>query len=283
MNPSIFPAIPLETARAARAVFGQSNFYLAVGDKANDLFDQVMLEDLSRRVQKPARTLAMLYLITIFQFIETLPDHLAVDALWERVDWKYAVRLPMGYPGLQAAELCDFRSWLVIERSGLKTLQLLLARLSDVTDFTSQQLSDLRPVQIISAVCQFSRLAKIWKTINQAMEALALRHPGWLLAASLPHWYERYSTQRKTLNLRGDKLEMYVLALAIGADGFYLLQAVDKANNPELANLEEIQNLRSVWHDQFTLSAEGSAHLLPQCAACPSIQITKTISIGRLA
>jgi len=258
----------LDTAKAARAVFGRSNFYLTTGDQANQLFDGLIYEDPTRWFQKSSRIMGMLYLITIFQFVETLPDHLAADALRKRIDWKYALHLPLTYPGLEAASFCKFRRWLLAERNGQQNLQTLLSRLSDVMDLTGKQYVSLQSSQVINVVCQFSRLAKIWEAFSQAMEALATKRPDWLLAASLPHWYQRYSYQHKDLNLRADDPERQILAQAIGADGIHLLEAISKAGDPQLADLDEILALREVWHEQFDLVDGNTAWRKNVCAGC---------------
>ena len=95
MNLTTFPAIPLDTTKAARAVFGRSNFYLAIGDQANRLFAGINLSDPPWQALKLPSDIARLYLLTIFQFRETLPDNLAADAIQERLDWKYALHLPL--------------------------------------------------------------------------------------------------------------------------------------------------------------------------------------------
>jgi hypothetical protein len=47
-----------------------------------------------------SQILARLYLVTIFQYVETLPDQLARETIRKRIDWKYALHVPLNYPGL---------------------------------------------------------------------------------------------------------------------------------------------------------------------------------------
>ena len=268
MNSAILPPIPVETAKVACGVFGRSNFYMTVGDQANRLISGLFTEDAGGEVQKPARTLAMLYLITSFQFIETLPDQLAAQALRDRVDWKYALHLPLNYPGLEAKRLCEFRKELLSDAKRERNLQELLARLSEVTDLTGTRRSGLETEQVVSRVCMLSRLAKIWEGMSQALEAVATARPDLLRVISLPHWYERYSHQRKSLKLADKRHAQEVFAQAIGADGFYLLKAISRSTAPEMAELPEILALKQVWQEQY-LQVEGE--LLwrkDSCAGC---------------
>jgi hypothetical protein len=104
---------------------------------------------------------------------------------------------------------------------------------------------------MISVVCQVSRLAKIWDAFSRALNTLAVKYPDWLLANSQPHWQERYSVYHQVTSLRSDRLERYILAQEIGADGMYLLEAIDKTGQKELSDLDEIVLLRQVWLEQF--------------------------------
>ncbi len=268
-----YSSIPLETAKAARAVFGSSSVYLVIGDQANHLFDGLVLEDPAGQPGRPARILGLLYLVTIFQYIETLPDTQAVDALRERIDWKYALHLPLNYPGLEAATFCEFRKGAIRTKAGQQNLQTILQRLSKTPGLTSLIHPGLEARQVIATVCQISRLAKIWDTFNQALEALATRHPDWLLAVTLPHWYERYGSDQKYLNLIAGKPETYTLAQAIGADGDYLLGAISKANCPELANLSQVLAMREAWEEQYKCVQGKVAWRKEACTDCSSSDI----------
>ena len=270
MNSAIFPMIPLDTATAARSVFGKSNFYLVTGDQANHLFEGLNLEDPVGTLQLTPRTLAMFYLITIFQFIENLPDPLAANALQERIDWKYALHLPMNTPGVEARSLCEFRQILLVERINQAQLQLLLRRLSEVTDFTGKQGFNLEAIQVISGVCQTSRLAETWEALKQAMVILETRYSGWLIGVGLPHWYERYTNPQRAINLGTGRLKKHSLTHMIGADGFYLLKAISETGYPGLADLPEVLKLKQTWEEQYE-QIEGK--VLWRQAACKSCSL----------
>ena len=268
MDPTIFPPIPIKTAKATQAIFGRSNFYLAIGDQANQLFSGMVLEDLAGKLHNPPRSLAMLYLITIFQYVETLPDCLVADALRERVDWKYALHLSLNYPYLEALPLCEFRKLCLEEESDAQTFQTLLKRLSEVSQLSSRPLLNLETHQIIARVCMFSRLAKIREAFNQALEAVATSQPNWLIAISLPHWYERYGHRGEGLNLTADSQEQQALAQAIGLDGAYLLKAISDSNLPALKDLPEVFALQEIWQEQYLLEGEKVLWRKAACAGC---------------
>jgi transposase len=137
--------------------------------------------------------------------------------------------------------------------------------------FIDQRYASLHPFQVITSVCLISRLGKIWEALNQAIEALAITRPDWLLSVSLPHWYECYGYQQRNLNLRAEGLENNALAQAIGADGFYLLDAVSNSNLPELMDLSELIKLRLVWSEQFEWANGKIVWQRDTCSGCSSL------------
>ena len=268
MRAELFPPIPIDTAKAARSVFGRSNFYLATGDRANSLFSGLILEDLIGGIRRPAGRLARLYLITIFQFMETLPDHLAAEALRLRVDWKYALHLPLKDPGLDAMSFCEFRSGLLKDSSSEQIIQTLLSRLSEVVKLAGKQRLCLESDQVVASVCRIDRLARIWESFNQAVEALATKRPELLREISLPHWYGRYNHQRKNIYLESEENEQIALAVSIGADGDYILKAIADSGEPILATLPQVLTMKQVWKDQFERSGAKLSWRKNACAIC---------------
>lgn len=268
MNKTQLPRIPPETASAARAIFGRNNFYLVIGDHIDELFAGLIPYNPPDYFKGSKQTVPIFWMVTIFQYLESIPDQQAADAIRKRIDWKYALHLPFDYPGLGAESFCEFRKWMLVEPTGLRNLQVVLARLSEVIDLNGKSSPRQDPQQVIIAVCQNSRLAKIWETLNRALEALAIKNPDWLLTTSLPHWYKRYGHNQKSINLRVDDLEKITLALAIGADGEYLQKAISQASDLALTKLPEILELRRVWDDQFEYIEGKLAWRENYCAGC---------------
>ena len=266
LNNMIFPPIPRDTARAATAVFGRSNFYLLAGDRANQLFeglDQGQSGKLSLN-----RSQAILFLITIFQYIEALPDHLVPGALHERLDWKYALHQPLNTHPLNPISLCDLRRQLGSDKLKMAYFQAMLLRLSASTQASGGSLLDLPGRKLIARVCLLSRVGKIWELINQALEALAIREPEWLLDNSLPHWYERYDPTHKNLNLNGGEDELLSSAKTIGQDGAYLLKAIKTAGILSLREIPEVIQLRHIWQEQYRQEQGATTWRPDACDGC---------------
>lgn len=246
------PPIPRDTARAAQSVLGRSNFYLITGDRLERLFQGLSAGSSMGESLRFTRNQVMLYLITIFQYLETLPDHLVPGALHQRLDWKYALHLPLNYAQLDAIVLCETRQQLFTNQREKQYFQVIIHRLATNVQLPGQPLHNLSADRLISRVCLFSRVAKTWDAINQALEALATFQPEWLLDNSLPYWFERYDPIHKTINLSDEDEALVAHAQTIGQDGAYLLNAIGDANLAGLRDIPEVIHLNKVWHEQYS-------------------------------
>ncbi len=264
----LFPEIPKDTRNAARYVFGNNNFYIAIGDQIESLFTGLILIDPHRGGQTPVGTLGMLNLITIFQYIESLPDLLAADSLSKRVDWKYALHLPLYNHGLKASAFCEFRKGLWVDQTSRKSMETLLARLSEITWVTRKQRLPLDAAAIVQTVCRITRLEIAWSAMSSALGALAIDHAEWLRFVTLPNWYERYSQRQKAVILATGCSEQEELATAIGIDGIYLINAIAESEDPGLVDLAEITSLKKVWQEQYAQQEASVSWRKEACEGC---------------
>lgn len=281
MDPDVFPQIPHDTANIAGLIFDKGNFYMLVGDQANRLFSGFQWQDSILQVENPKHTLAMFYLITYFQLMESLPDHAAADALNNRINWKYALHLPLNFSGWDAYLFCDFRKWLLEKQSRQQDMEKLIVRLSEMSPAIGKPVSSLKTDQALTHICLLSRLEVIYLTINQVSKALAAHHPQLLQEVSLPNWYALLSDPDRIGQLSMDRSDLESHAQSIGTDGVYMLNAISAEEISGLVNLPEIQLLNQVWRDQYVI-LDGKVQWRKQaCAHCPSIvknQYFKNIS-----
>ena len=146
----LFYCLPDETARVARAAFPRGNPYLRMYDALGPLFSSPDFADLYPGDGQPAVDPALLALVTIFQFVEGLPDRQAADAVrgridWKyalclpdrqaadavrgRIDWKYALCLPLEDEGFDASVLSEFRARLIAGGAERRLFETVLERL----------------------------------------------------------------------------------------------------------------------------------------------------------
>jgi hypothetical protein len=269
INSDLFPPIPPETASAARIFFTPRNFYLAVGDRTNQLFTGIHLDNPFGVPQEAERNLAMLFLITIFQFIEAIPDWQAQEALRRRVDWKYALHLRLDYAGMELSSLCEFRRWFLFEQNHRTILSLLFSRLSGFLVEAKKQLNSLETSEIAQDVCFLNRVAIAVHAMRSVLEMLAAQNPDWLQTIALPHWYALYSVEpTKTVFAEG-RSELGVLFKTIGTDGVYLLNQLTASGQHAVTSLPEVSQLKLVWQAQYNAPDQYSASKENICTGCP--------------
>ncbi len=259
-----FPPIPTDTARAAETAFGKGNLYLLIGDQVDPFLADIDLDCFYDLHDQTVVSPPLLALVTIFQFVEDLSDYQAAEAIRLRTDWKYALHLPLVYPGLNPPVLCDFRRRLIRCETGKAKLQQLVMRLN-----ASGRLNDCQSAPdagyLLTSVCTLSRVELAARTMHAAVQALAAQEPEWLIGIALPHWYERYGRSFSTFRLprspeaRGELLE------SIAADGRFLLQAAAGGGRTDLTQLPDVRQLMSAWQQLFGQAADGPG---PNCAHC---------------
>ena len=76
--------------------------------------------------------------------------------------------------------------------------------------------------------------------------------PEWLRGIAQPVWFERYAHRVEDYRLPKSQEKREALALAIGADGFLLLDALDDASAPAVAReVPMVETLRKVWRIHY--------------------------------
>ncbi len=263
-----FPRLSKDTIEAAEASFGKRNIYIMIGTAANRLFDGIDLSNLYPQEGVPKEFAYLLSLVTIFQFNEGIADRQAAEATRVRVDWKYALHLPLTHPGLRAWALCDFRQRLRADPGGKHKFQEVLTRLQENCFMPEEPRTGMEAEQVLESVCVHSRLEVIVSTMQMAVQALVTAQPNWLRRIAPPHWYQRYSRELSTLRVPDDLAGQVILAESIGEDGLYLLNAVAQTHSTNLARVIEIRNLKQVWERQFEPRDEHCMWRLSTCPSC---------------
>jgi hypothetical protein len=250
--------VPANTVRAARSVFHVENLYLAIGDQwAHLLRDQDPEELDSAFSEKPRCAALILAMVTLFQYAEDMPDRQAADAVRTRLDWKYALHLPLDHPGIEHASLGEFRQRIMHHLAGQGAFQRLLDCLAALGLLGSGEKREASAAAVLKAVETLTRVAEAARAMRQVLEALAAREPEWLRQIALPHWYERYGHPLGVGALPASEGERAVLLTAIGEDVSYLLEAAREARVPSLDALPEVLALRQLWQERLEWGEAG--------------------------
>jgi transposase len=266
------PSVPKETARAANAIFGRSNFHILVGEHLETILEDLQIEGPSGKGGISKIEAAALALITFFQFAEGLTDIQAADAIRTRTDWKFALHLSLIPAIFHESALCEFRQGILIDFGRQLEFQRLIDRLVKLIPPIRNNAQDLKSLNVIAFVCSVNRLNRAQQAMHQALEVLAFQFPEWLRKATLPHWYGRYNRATPRLEVAMLLGQQRFLMEEIGTDIHYLLSEVHQSGSRELNELHEIKVLDQLWIQQFQtpyLTHWPEKLTLDHCNVCP--------------
>ena len=131
LHPQELASAPEETRRVARAAFPKGTLCLRIADTLGIIYQDTQFAALFPRRGQPAEAPGRLALATVLQYVEGLSDRQAADAVRGRIDWKYALGLPLTDPGFDHTVLSEFRSRLVEGKAERLLLDTLLKRLEE--------------------------------------------------------------------------------------------------------------------------------------------------------
>src|SRR5438105_13351290 len=119
-------------------------------------------------------------------------DRQAAACLYTRLDWLYALALPLDEPGFDYSILSDFRQRLLAAQAQDLILEpiLQLCRERGWLKAGGKQRTDATAV--LARVRALSSLESVGESMRAALNVLAKQEPAWLSAQQLPQWQERY-------------------------------------------------------------------------------------------
>ena len=245
------PSIPKETARAANAIFGRSNFYIVIGEHLETILEGIQCKHLTEKECESTLDGSIWALITFFQFIEGLTDVQAVDAVRTRIDWKFALRLSMIPARFHEYAFCEFRQRMLIDAFSQGEFQKLMDRLTTLVPSFKANFQNLDSLEVVASVCSVNRLNHAQQAMNQTLAVLAAKFPDWLRKIALPHWYGRYSHASARFEVAMLLGQQRFLMEEIGADIHHLLGKIHQSGSSEIGELHEVVALSQLWSQQF--------------------------------
>src|SRR4028118_348355 len=113
LKPKPLPPIPEETRQLAQQIYAPDHPLRRLGEEYADCVQDEDFADLYSHTGQPALSPALLALVTVLQAREHCSDRVAVEMVRFRIDWKYALHLPLEDAGFDASVLCEFRQRLI--------------------------------------------------------------------------------------------------------------------------------------------------------------------------
>jgi transposase len=239
------PPVPADTVRIARAAFRRGNPYVLLRDRLGAVFADADFADLYPALGQPAYATWRLALVTLLQFREGLSDREAVRG---RIYWKYLLALELVDAGFDHSVLCEFRGRLLENGAAERLLTRVLetAREDGLLRARGRQRTD--STRVLAAIRTLNRLELVGETLRAALNAIATAAPEWLRTVAPADWHERYDQRVESIRLPEAAAKRDAYALQVGADGYALLDALDRPDTPAaLQALPTVAVLRRVW------------------------------------
>ncbi len=262
------PPVPFDTSKAAGRIFQPKNIYLQIGDHVDEIFSAIDLCALDPFKQYSVERLCRLTLITAFQFAENLSDGSATKALHTRLDWLYALHLPLNYPEIKPYALCVYRQGLLANSAGECEFINLLDKLKEEGLFAHSKYWPSANEEALTVVCNLTRLETIRTSIQASLEILSGVAPEWLRMITPAHWYKRYERTANDHPVSCRVSTQQLMAQELGRDMIYLLEAIERLDNLEIDQLSEIIHLRDVWHQQYSYQLGQPQWKKENCTPC---------------
>ena len=131
LKPRSLPPIPDNTRSVAEQIYPPDHPLRRLGEDYADVLCDQDFADLYSSTGKPALSPALLALVTVLQATEHCSDRVAAEMVRSRIDWKYALHLPLAHPGFDASVLCEFRQRLVTHHAERRVFDAFLRRLKE--------------------------------------------------------------------------------------------------------------------------------------------------------
>jgi len=260
MRPQPWPEPSEEIAAAVRAMYPGRKVPLpvAIRDQLGELFADEVFDAAFAARGKPGWSPGRLALVTVLQMAENLTDRQAVEAVREKISWKYALGMTLSDPGFDASVLSEFRARLVTHGLEEQVLDTLLTRLSELGLVKARGKQRTDSTHVVSAVRDLNRLELAGESVRAVLEVLAVAAPEWLTTAiDVPDWAQRYGARVDSWRLPTSQTKRTQLAQTYGSDALALLCAVYAPKAPEwLGELPAVEVLRRMLVQNYSIRTD---------------------------
>ncbi len=252
LKPGFHPEIPEETIKVAKAAFPNGNMYVSLRDALGAIFEAETFQDLYPALGQPAESPGGLALITVMQYVEDLSDRQAAEAVRSRIDWKYMLGLRLEAPGFDFSILSEFRQRLLQGKAETLLLEKLLERCEGLGLLKGKKKQRTDSTHVVASVRALSLLELVGETMRRVLDEAARLAAEWLHQHMKVEWIKRYERRFDGYRLPTSRAKREELAVAIGEDGFYLLQAMHGDTCPSaLKTSPKVGVLQRIWIPQY--------------------------------
>jgi transposase len=247
--------MPTETAAVGEVLLKEDSPYRLTGDKLFEHLCDTDFADLYSSEGKPGISPVILAFVSVFQFMEKLPDRQAAEALRMRIDWKYALHLPLTYTGFDYSVLSEFRDRLLAHEAEGRVFDHLVREFRAWGLITERGRQRTDSIAMLTKVRRLSRLELVVETLRVAVGAMLNADRAWSKHNIPPSWEALYG--ERFVMQRHSREEWAAYDQQVGPDGQWLLARLVEADVPAVIQaLPEVQVLKTVGMQQFQETGE---------------------------
>jgi transposase len=244
--------IPDLTSRIAQASFPKGTLAMQLRDALGSIYQDADFVDLFPKRGRAAEAPWRLALVTVLQALENLSDRQAAEMVRGRLDWKYALSLPLDDQGFDASILVDFRQRLLSHGAQDRLLEPILrvCREHGWLKAGGKQRTD--STWVIANVRGLSSLESVGESLRAVLNEIAEVAPDWLFGVISPDWFDRYVHRFELQRFPKGLGAQEALRRQVGEDGWHLLQAAADEHAPQsVRTCPSLARLQQVWNQHF--------------------------------
>ena len=252
LKPHGLEPIPEETRRLMHRLCPKGTMVTQLRDALGPIYSDEHFAHLFPTRGRPAEAPWRLALVTVLQALEGLTDRQAADAVRTRIDWLYALALPLDEPGFDYSILTDFRQRVLAAGAQDLLLEpiLQLSRERGWLKARGKQRTDATAV--LARVRALSSLESVGESMRAALNALAEQEPTWLKAHLNPAWLERYVHRFELARFPKAETQRTLLREQVGQDVAQLLTDIAEPQTPQaVRELAEVALLRQIFAQHY--------------------------------
>lgn len=244
--------IPEETQRLMKRLSPKGTMVSQLRDALGPIYHDESFAHLFPKRGRPAEVPWRLAIVTVLQAVEGLTDRQAAEYVRTRIDWLYALALPLDDPGFDYTILSDFRERLLEHGAQDLLLEPILqvCRERGWLKAGGKQRTD--STLVLARVRSLSSLESVGESMRAALNALAEQEPDWLQQALNPGWFDRYVHRFELARFPKAESQRAALRQQVGQDVQQLLSQLQQAAAPpHLSSLPEVVLLRQVFGQHY--------------------------------
>ncbi len=242
--------IPEETRQLAWRLCPKGTMVMHLRDELGPIYQDEDFADLYPKRGRQAVLPSVLGLVTVLQSIEGLTDRQAAEYVHTRMDWRYALALPLDETGFDYSILSDFRDRLVAAGAAERLLEPILQVARERGWLKGGGKARTDSTIVLAQIRALNSLESVGEGMRAALNALAEQNPDWLRTVLSPDWFDRYVHRFELARFPKDESKRKLLREQVGTDVAQLLAALQDAPKP-LGELAEVALLRQLFAQHY--------------------------------